>query len=177
MLILRTLVVLGVFASLTSLTAQQRPNPGLVAQKEAMRRLSFLAGKWTGQAIVQTGPGASLTLQQTEEVEYRLDGSILLIEGTGRDPGSGKVMFNAVAIVSYDESKQQYFIRAYSDGRKVDTEFQVESKGFAWGFPTGSATVRHVMQVNAKGEWEETSTVKFGDREIPSVRMLLQKVK
>ena len=38
-------------------------------------------------------------------------GTILLIEGTGKDPETGKVVFNAFAVVSYDDVKKEYRIK------------------------------------------------------------------
>lgn len=175
-LIAMRLVLLLPILLAPALSAQPRINPGVAVQKEAMKKLAFLAGKWKGEATVQQGPGKPIQIVQTEEIEYRLDGTIMLIEGTGRDPESGKVVFNAVAVVSYDETKQAYAIRAYSDGRKVDSDFVVDGQTFAWGFPSGPASIRHFMRVNDKGEWEETTTVKIGDRpEMTAVRMRLQK--
>ena len=94
----------------------------------------------------------------------------------GRDVDSGKVVFNAFAVVSYDDVKMEYRIRAYNDGRQVEAQLEVTERGFAWGFQSGPAAVRNVMTVNEKGEWAETTTVKVGDRpEFTSVRMLLKR--
>jgi hypothetical protein len=151
----------------------QTPNPE--TQREAMKKLAFLAGKWSGDATVQRGPGEPVKIRQSEDIQYRLGGLVMIIEGTGRDIESGKVLFNAFAVVNYDESKKQYRIRAYSDGRQVETELEVSDRGFAWGFPSGPAQIRNVMVVNEKNEWAETTTVKVGDRpEFTTVRMLLK---
>ena len=49
-----------------------------------MKKLSFLVGQWSGQARMQRGPGEGLELAQTENAQYKLEGLVLLIEGTGR---------------------------------------------------------------------------------------------
>ncbi|HYI94348.1 MAG TPA: hypothetical protein VEX68_12445 [Bryobacteraceae bacterium] len=36
-----------------------------------MKRLSFLAGKWTGDATASMGPQGPVKMQQTEDVQYR----------------------------------------------------------------------------------------------------------
>lgn len=163
---LSTLIALSCFA--------QAPNPE--AQREAMKKLSFLAGKWSGEATVQRGPGAAIKIRQSEDIQYKLGGLVMIIEGTGRDLESGKLLFNALAVVNYDEAKKQYRIRAFNDGRQVETELEVSDRGFAWGFQSGPAAVRNAMTLNEKGEWVESTTAKVGDRpEFTTVRMLLQR--
>jgi hypothetical protein len=64
-----------------ALAAQQPASNSADAQREAMRKLSFLAGHWSGTVSVARGPGEPLHLAQTEDVEYKLDGLVLLVEG------------------------------------------------------------------------------------------------
>lgn len=162
--------------ALTSLACfAQVPSPE--AQREAMKKLSFLVGKWSGEADVQRGPGSPVKIRQAEDIQYRLGGLLLVIEGTGFDIQTGKVLFNAFAVVSYDDSKNQYRIRAFNDGRQVETELEVSERGFAWGFQSGPAAVRNVMTLNHKNEWAESTTAKVGDRpEFTSLRMLLKRI-
>lgn len=62
---------------------QQQPN--VAAQREAMKKLEFLAGKWSGDTSVVRGPGPPIRLVQTEDVQYKMDGLVMLVEGTGRN--------------------------------------------------------------------------------------------
>lgn len=52
----------------------------LEAQREAMKKLGFLVGIWAGEARLLRGPGEWAGLIQTQEVEYQLDGLIMVIE-------------------------------------------------------------------------------------------------
>ena len=140
--------------------AQQQPN--VPAQREAMKKLAFLLGKWSGTGWVITGPGAPIQIQQSEDVQYKLDGLLLAIEGTGREPGSGNVTFRAFATISYDDATSKYRFRAYNDGRYLDTELTVVEKGFEWGMEGDRFTVKYTMQLNEKGEWVETGESVFG---------------
>ena len=88
---------------------------------------------------------------------------MLLIEGTGRNPDTGDVMFNALATIAYDEAAKVYHFRAHNEGRYLDTELKVPGNGFEWGYKAGPADIRFVMRLNDKGEWVETGDVKFGD--------------
>jgi hypothetical protein len=142
----------------------------------AMQKLSFLAGKWEGTSTVMRGPGQSLELVQTEEIEFRNNATVLVIKGSGREKATGKIVFEALGVVSWDEEKREFTIRAYSDGRKVDSVFESDGAGFAWGFDTGPVKIRHVMRLSEAGEWVEISTARLPDgREVPSVRMRLKK--
>jgi hypothetical protein len=57
-----------------------------------MKKLAFLIGKWSGDATSRRGQNETVKVKQTEEVQFKLDGLVLLIEGTGRDPNSGDVI-------------------------------------------------------------------------------------
>jgi len=72
-------------------------------QRAAMRKLSFLAGHWSGPVTVARGPGEPLHLTQTEDVEYKLDGLVLLVQGKGTSP-DGKVQFSALGTIAYDDA-------------------------------------------------------------------------
>ena len=88
--------------------AQERANPE--RQREAMKRLSFLVGQWHGEATTFVA-GVRKRLNQTEDVRFRLDGLVLLVEGTGRDPETGAVVFNALATIVFDEASGTYRFR------------------------------------------------------------------
>ena len=144
-------------------SAQAPRGPNLEVQREAMQKLAFLAGKWSGEAKGTRGPGAAFKVQQTEEIQYKLDGLVMLIEGAGRDPETKKVMFSALATVSYDDAAKSYRFRAYNNGNYLDTELKVSENGFEWSFPAGPFTVKNAMRLNAEGDWVETTDVSSGD--------------
>jgi hypothetical protein len=48
--------------------------PDLAAQREAMRKLDFLVGKWAGEAHVLRGAWELVELHQTEEAQFKLNG-------------------------------------------------------------------------------------------------------
>lgn len=111
--------------------AQQRSLNSVAVQREAMQKLAFLIGHWSGPLTITRGPGEVLKLTQTENVEYKLDGLVLLIEG--KSIGSdGKVAFNALATVAYDDASHSYRFRAYNEGRYLDTELLVGENSFSF---------------------------------------------
>ena len=172
-----TLILLSALPSVNaqSQPTSQPPAPNPVAvQREAMQKLSFLAGHWSGPATIHRGPGEPLHVTQTEDVQYKLDGLVLLIEGKSTD-ANGKVVFSALATVAYDEATHTYPFRAYNDGHYLDTDLSVPENGFSWSFDSGPAHVVNTMHLTAKGEWNETTDVTFGSNPpFRSVEMLLQ---
>jgi len=157
----------------TAAVAQQRPN--VDAQREAMKKLQFLVGKWSGEADVTRGPGEPLKITQTENVQYRLDGMVMLVEGEGRN-ADGKPVYSALATIAFDDATGVYHFRAYNDGRYLDTELTVTADGFSWGFTGGPVKVTNTMKLSDKGEWLETTDVTMGSQPPRrSVQMALKK--
>ena len=162
--------------ALTLLAAAQQPGQSSTnAQREAMQKLAFLAGRWAGPATIFRGPGEPLRLTQHEDVQFKLDALVLLIQGKST-AADGKTQFEALATVAYDDASQTYHIRAYHDGHYVDAPLTVMTNGFSWGFAGGPAKVENTMHLTAKGEWQETTEVTVGDRPAQrSVEMLLSR--
>ncbi len=170
-LLLATAVVL-VFSR--PLAAQPPASAGLEAQRTSLRKLSFLVGHWSGPVTIVRGPGEVLHLTQTEDVEYKLDGLVLLIEGQSTS-ADGKVLFSALATVAYDDVSHAYHFRAYHDGHYLDTELAVPGNGFSWGFTAGPAHIVNTMHLTDKGEWGEVTDVTVGSNPPHrSMEMLLQ---
>ena len=144
-------------------------------QRNAMSKLSFLVGRWSGPVTITRGQGEPLHLTQTEDVQYKLDGLVLLIEGKSTS-ADGKVMFSALATVAYDDAAHAYRFRAYNDGRYLDTDLSAPDRGFLWSFTAGPAHISNTMHLTEKGEWNEVTEVIYGSNPPHrSVEMLLQK--
>jgi hypothetical protein len=156
--------------------AAQNPNSNTVEmQRQAMRQLSFLVGHWSGPVTVSRGPGEPMHFTQTENVEYKLDGLVLLIEGKSAG-ADGETQFSALATIAYGDNSHSYHFRAYNDGRYLDTELTVTDHGFSWGFTAGPAHIVNTMHLTPKGEWNEVTEFTVGNSPPHrSVEMLLQR--
>ena len=129
-----------------------------------MKKLEFMVGKWAGEARGLRGPGDAVLLMQTEEAQYKLDGLILLIEGVGRTEADGKPALQALGIVSYDDESGTYRMRAFNDGRFLETELKLldNGKGIAWGFALGQIRTSSMMWITEKGDWTELTEITIG---------------
>jgi hypothetical protein len=156
--------------------AQQPRTPDLEAQRAAMRKLEFLVGRWAGEARLQRGPGEPILMAQTEDVQFKLDGLLLLTEGIGRGMVDGKAILNALAIVSYDDETGTYRMRAFNDGRFLETELKLldDGRGMTWGFTLGQIKTSSVMRMTEEGDWTELHEIAIGSqplREFMEVRV------
>lgn len=149
--------------------------PDVTAQRAAMKKLEFLIGKWSGSASVTRGPGDPIRITQSEDVQFRLDGLVVLLEGTGRN-AEGQRVFGALAVIAYDDATSTYRFRAFNDGRFLDTELKVLNNGFSWGYTAGPLKVSNTMHVNESGEWVEVTESTYGSNPPKrSVEMKLQR--
>lgn len=144
---------------------QQPRTPDLEAQRAAMKKLEFLVGKWAGEARMLRAAGEPVVMTQTEEVQYRLDGLVLVIEGVGRTKTDGKLALQALGIVSFDDENGTYHMRAFNDGRFLETEVKLIDKGFTWGFTLGQYRTSSVMRIDDKGDWTELHQIAIGTQE------------
>ena len=131
-----------------------------------MKRLSFLVGEWVGEARVMRGTGEPMELIQTELAQYRLDALIVTIEGVGRTKSDCEPSFQALGIISYDDESKTYHMRAFNDGRFLETEIGLleEGQGMTWGFALGEIRTKSVMRINDKGEWTELHEITIGSQ-------------
>jgi hypothetical protein len=105
------------------------------------------------------GPGHQETFAQTEDVQFKLDGTVLQIEGIGRRPDN-EIAFNALALINFDVVKGDYAMRSYlRDGRWTDAWFKVAGdNSFNWGYtlPRNSGQIRYTITLKDSGQtWHE----------------------
>ena len=150
-----TAALLLLVLPLTS-AAQTPPLP----KPAEMKRLDFLVGQWQGEGWIMLGPNQRHTFRQTESVERKVDGTVLLIEGLGKsmDAGNaGAIIHSAFAVLSYDKDAKVFRWRAFrADGSSVDTEAKVSENMLVWGFRDPRAgSMRFTVRLNEKGQWFE----------------------
>ncbi len=150
-----------------------------------MKKLDYLAGKWKGDATVIRGPKDTRIVKQTENVQIKLDGTVLLVEGVGRGKLPGKdeegIVFQALGVMSYDTEAKKYKLKAYrNEGQSVDADMTVTEKGFIWGFkePKSGVEIRYTMTLTPKDEWHEIGEYSLdGKTWTKSIEMTLTRVK
>jgi hypothetical protein len=146
---------------------EQAPRtPTIEVQRAAMKKLEFLVGEWSGEASVLRGPDQFVDLVQTESAQFRLDGLLLVIEGIGRAKSDGRSTLQALGLISFDDDKGTYQMRAFNDGRWLETEIKLANgeDSISWEFALGEYKAATVLRINDKGEWTESGQLTIGDR-------------
>lgn len=137
--------------------AQGPPDFSAVCKQE-LSKLSSFVGIWKGEATYKRGPGSEVTINQEEMIEYKLDGTVLSIEGVGTDP-AGNIAFNALGLVNYDANTKNFKFKTYlKDGRSTDAYFNVmENNKYEWGFdiPGGGKSKYTITLDPEQNTWHE----------------------
>jgi hypothetical protein len=139
------LLVSTLFAALSVIIfagiAPAQAPPSATVGREAMAKLSKMVGRWEGEATVQLGPGQTHKVKQSEHVQSKLDGNVLLVEGTGHEKGEDgkeKVVFQALAVCTFDPTSKSYKFHAFRDnGMSTVASAEVTDTGLIWGFEDG----------------------------------------
>ena len=129
----------------------QLPETDSLSQSK-ITQLEFLVGSWEGQGWMFGQDRQRYEFEQTEEIAFKLDGTAILIEGLGKS--SGKVIHNALAIVTYDKEKDHFNFQSYlANGRKGEFKAELIDGKFYW-YPREN--MRYVIEINDQGQWFET---------------------
>ena len=64
-------------------------------------KLEFMVGKWKGSGWIIGRYRQKQSFEQTEDIQFKLDKTVILIEGLGMT--DGKITHNALAVISYDK--------------------------------------------------------------------------
>jgi hypothetical protein len=160
------LVALGACVSASGQTPQPAPQstpqqsayrgPDLAAQRAAMDRLAPLVGRWQGEGRLLAPE--QMTLHQTELVERDLDGLVLVVHGVGYADASrsGDPVFQALAVMSYDDRRGHYEVRAYNHGyATIATANFLDDGSFRWTIDAGGPVrMRYTVRFDAE-TWRE----------------------
>ena len=119
--------------------------------KAEISKLNFLLGNWKGNGWMMGPDGKKSEFDQTENIQLKLDGTILMIEGEGTS--NGKVIHNALAIISYDKENDDYSFQSYlQNGRKGKFKAEFKNDSLYW-YPMEH--MRYIITLNDQGQWYE----------------------
>ncbi|NCP18186.1 MAG: DUF1579 domain-containing protein [Erythrobacter sp.] len=133
----------------------------LAEQKAAMARFASMDGEWRG-TVTSTGPMGEIELTQTERVGTMAGGVSRLVEGRGYGP-DGTLMFNAVAMITYDPLKDEYVMVSTARGMTARPWFEATEVGFRWGVNSGPMKITYDAVLKG-GRWVEVGYTQMGDQ-------------
>ena len=144
-------------------------SPGFSQSNEStqlaeMRKLSFLVGQWQGTGDFEFAPGQRRTFTETEDVEMKLGGLVLIFEGTGQSKdanGEAITVHSALALARFDDQSHTFRWQAYRADRgslsTVESEAKVGNQTLEWGYQDNRAgQVRFRIKLDETGAWSET---------------------
>ncbi len=140
--------------------------------QHAMNQIAFMVGSWEGTGWMTGRDGTRHNFTQTEEVQFKLDSTVILVEGLGRTGEA--VTHNALAVISYLKEEQQYTFRSYlSSGLGGTFAGELIDGAFYW-YP--GEKMRYVLRINEEGQWHEKGEMNRDGTWFPFLEMTLDKV-
>jgi hypothetical protein len=137
------------------------PATRIAAQREAMKPLAHIAGRWRGNAWTLR-PSGKHEIVQTERIGPFLDGSVIVIEGRGYEP-DGQVGFNALGVIAYDPVTKAYSIQSNAMGFSGVFPLRLTADGYIWEVPAGPGAITRYTAVIRDGAWREIGERIAGD--------------
>src|SRR5690554_1538689 len=177
----QTLLILAVLSISLSSFAQM---PDFSERcKSEMQKLAFFVGDWKGTAVHNSREG-QITIMQSEHIEWKLQETVLTIEGTGiqknRQNGMEEIAFQALAVINFDPMDNEFKFKSFvKEGHSTDAYFKVdEDNKFEWGFdiPTGGKVRYKITLDEEKNTWYEIGEYSpDGTQWIKTIEMNLEK--
>lgn len=103
--VLTLVAIVGLFAA-------DQPKSKDIQLRE-MKKLDWFVGTWKGAGWIQMGPQGKHQFTQTEKIESKLDGLVLVIEGLGKKE-DGSTVHSALAFVSYAPRANKFRWHAFT---------------------------------------------------------------
>ena len=151
-----------------------------LTSKQAMKKLSFMEGKWSGSGWQIGRDRQKHMFSQTEDITFEGGGEVLLIKGLGKASTEGEesVIHNAIALLSYNPSDKCYDFRSYAVGHGAGnyTAKVMKDNHFEWYLETPQSKIKYTITLNDKGQWFEKGEMAMGDNWYQFFEMTLDKV-
>ena len=164
--------------TMISVSAADQPTSKDVQRRE-MKKLDWFVGHWKGTGWIEMGPQGRHEFTQTETIEAKLDGLVLVIEGLGKAKEDGSTVHTALAFASYDPRANKFRWHAFTPEGQIDTEAKVGTDTLEWSLQIPQrGQMRYTITRNEKGEWFEIGEMSQEDKTWRKIfEMTLQKQK
>ena len=128
-------------------------------QKTEMRKLDAMTGKWSGEGWIQRG-AVREEFVGTENVQKKLDGLALLVEGRFTDKkDSSKVIHETLAVLTYNTKNDVYDFKTYlASGNGGNFTLNDVGETFEWGMNFPGNKIHYIITIK-NGVWNEVGKV------------------
>lgn len=149
------MIALTLLVTFTAVSAAQ--DFGADAQRAEMKKLDMMVGRWEGTGWMQRGPTRE-TFRGSENIQRKLDGLALLVEGKFFDSAKGapeRVVHETLAVLNFDPKEKGYKFRTYlATGSSGNHDATLIDGGWQWGFQMAAGHVRFTIKFTAD-TWHE----------------------
>lgn len=146
-------------AAVTASAAAGAVAADVPAQQAAIAKLGFMVGRWAGSGWVIGSSGTRQEFLQTENVQTKVSGTVISVDGEGRDKADpARVVDTALAVLTYDDSIGQYRWEAFSQGYITEAVPVVGPNTFQWSLVYPGTTIRYTLTFTAT-TWHEIGEV------------------
>ncbi|MCO6480473.1 MAG: hypothetical protein J5I94_27775 [Phaeodactylibacter sp.] len=155
----KTLFV-GLLMAAGSFSLNAQPIDTEKVVKEKMQALSWLVGEWEGEGLVVLPDGQTAPSKVREKAEWRLGGTLIVVEGVGVRPDNpADTVHHAFGVITYNPWVKQYNVRAYkAEGLYVDAPGEVLPDGaLEWRIENPYVGImKNTARLMEDGSWVET---------------------
>lgn len=151
---------------------------GLSAQDVAAD-FGWMEGQWKGTGWVMDPQTREKTeFMQYEDIELGAGNTVVIIQGTGKDPKSEEEIFSAAGLLYWDREAEAYKMHAHTErdgGVLADIDFK-EPGLFTWGFDVPGGRVEY--DLDARNDvWTEKGFFKpqGSNERYPFMQMTVEK--
>ena len=131
------------------------------AQRAEMKKLDAMIGLWKGSGWSQQGKERE-TFTGTENVQRKIDGLALLVEGKFVDKNN-VVKHETLAVLSYNSTSKDYDFNTFLfNGRKGQYTLKAAGEDWQWGFSFSGGTVRYTIKLTAD-TWHEIGEISMDE--------------
>lgn len=152
--VLLTVIVFSVLG-----IAQEQPGK---EQTSAMKKLNFLTGDWKGSGWVYLRNGQRSDFNEKENIQWKLDSLLLVIEGLGTTDnstgGKTQIVHNAYAIVYYNNQTGNYHWQSFiSSGQSMLSQASLlNDSTIVWQMDISpQMKIRYTIAISGGKFWNE----------------------
>jgi len=167
---MKTILIIALTVLFVNLSFSQSTETDSIS-KSKISQLEFMVGNWKGSGWMMGRDGTKSEFDQSELIQFKLDSTMVLIEGLGES--QGMVVHNALAILTYNKAEDKLAFRSYmQNGQSGDFPAELIDGKLYW-YP--NPNVRYIIWTNAYNQWYETGESKRGENWMQFFEMTLDR--
>jgi hypothetical protein len=142
-----------------------------------LKGAQFLVGTWEGEGTMSTQDGRHEATVR-EVITPRAGGTVLSLEGLGKDKATGAVVHDAFGVLFHDAATNSFKMRSFlAGGRGGEFPATINDGVIVWTMNAGPREVRYTIELDDQQRWHEVGEVKLeGDKWTKFFEMTLKKV-